>query len=103
MPLWITEYAYLAKDVDGKVSDVPADPGINHTPYAITTASRSSATLNSRTRFVRIAANTASVVAIGPSADATSRGSLIAANVAGEIFGVDSQASPVVSFKMFVS
>lgn len=102
MPLFLTEYAYLARDRNGALSDVPADPGINHTPYAITTASRSSATLNASTRFVRIAANTASVVAIGPSADATNRGSLIAANVAGEIFGVDGQANPVVSFKMFV-
>lgn len=102
MPIFITEYAYLAKDVDGRTSDVPADPGINHTPYAITTASRSSATLNPRTRFVRIAANTASVVAIGPSADSTLRGSLVAANQVGEIFGLDGQSSPVVSFKMFI-
>lgn len=101
MPLYITEYAYLNKDLNGQAG-IPGGAETNHTAYVITTASRSSATLRASTRFVRIAANTASVVAIGPSADATTQGMLIAANVASQLFGVDDRAGQVVSFKMFV-
>lgn len=102
MPLYITEYSYIAKDVDGRQSNCPMEPGINHTAYAITTAARNSVTFNAKTRFARIVAQTATVYAVGAAPDVSaSNGSLLPANVVRE-FAVDPAISSLVNFKMFV-
>lgn len=98
MPLYITEYAYLGKDIDGNVSSVPGGTHINHTAYAITTAARNSVTF--RGRFVGVIAHTASVIAIGAAPDVSAgNGSLLPANVE-RLFAVD--ANTLLNFKMFV-
>lgn len=102
MPLYITEYAYAAKDVNGAQSSIRREPGINHTAYAITTAARNSVTFNRGTRLARIVANTAVVFAVGAAPDVSaSNGALLPANVE-SIFGVDPAISPLINFKMFV-
>src|SRR5689334_4071681 len=103
MPLYITEYSYLAKDLDGNLSrDIPKGPGLNHTAYAITTASRSSATFQRSSRFIVARATTACVFATGASPDVSvNNGNLIPANV-NVIFGIDETLTSLMSFKMFV-
>lgn len=100
-PLYITEYSYLASDVDGKQSSVRKEPGINHTAYAITTAARNSVTFNSRSRFARMISQTAVIYAVGATPDVSAgNGALLPANVE-TIFGVNG-GNPIVNFKMVV-
>ena len=102
MPLYITEYAYLAKDVNGVASGTPA-AALRHTSYTIATAAANSLTFHPSTRFIRMVAHTASVISIGVSPNASVSGYLLPANLP-EIFGVagtDAETA-LVSFKMFV-
>jgi hypothetical protein len=86
--LYVTEYAYLQQDENGRVMNVPQEPAaVEQTPITISGASAQSAAFGAKTRIVRVHTDAICSIVFGDNPTATTNHKRLAADQT-EYFGV---------------
>lgn len=86
--LYITEFSDLPLTDTGIPDFAMTPPVVDQTPVTVSGTSATSAAFNAITRFVRLESDVVCSVAFGANPTATTSNARLAANGAGEYFGV---------------